>query len=334
MEWYLPVIWAALIGTAVAMYVILDGFDLGVGILFPYAKSERERDQMMNSVAPFWDGNETWLVLGGGALWIAFPVAFAIIMPAVYIPIIVMLLALIFRGVAFEFRWVAKPHHRFWDLAFAGGSIVATFSQGLVLGGYLQGIDVRRGQFAGYALDWLTPFSLLCGCALVAGYGLIGAAWLVMKTEGEVEHRARRLAKTLLLVTTAFIGIVSLWTPLAVPRIAERWFTMPNLLYLSPVPLATAGVMLGCWLGLVRGKRVQPFLCAVLLFLLAYAGLVVSNVPFIVPPFLTVYEAAAHRSAQVFVLWGVAILLPIILAYTVFNYWAFRGRIRAGEGYH
>jgi cytochrome d ubiquinol oxidase subunit II len=334
LELSLPVVWAAIIGIAVALYVVLDGFDLGIGILFPLFPREGDRDQMMNSVAPFWDGNETWLVLGGGALWIAFPPAFAIIMPALYVPIIVMLLALIFRGVAFEFRWVAKPSHRFWDLAFAGGSIVATFSQGLVLGGYLQGIDVRSGQFAGYALDWLTPFSLLCGCALVAGYALIGAAWLVMKTEGDVERRARALAKPLLLVTVGFVALVSIWTPLAVPRIAARWFTMPDLLYLSPVPLATAGVMLGCWFGLVRGKRAQPFVCAVLLFLLAYAGLVVSNVPFIVPPLLTVYEAAAHRNAQVFMLWGVAILLPIILAYTVFNYWVFRGRIRAGEGYH
>jgi len=334
LDFSLPVVWAAIIGVAVALYVVLDGFDLGIGVLFPLFPREADRDQMMNSVAPFWDGNETWLVLGGGALWIAFPAAFAIIMPALYVPIIVMLLALIFRGVAFEFRWVAKPHHRFCDIAFAGGSIVATFSQGLVLGGYLQGIDVRRGQFAGYTFDWLTPFSLLCGFGLLGGYALIGAAWLAMKTEGEVEVRARSLAKVLLLITVAFIGVVSIWTPLALPRIAERWFTMPDLLYLSPVPLATAAVMLGCWTGLVRGKRVQPFACAVLLFLLAYAGLVVSNIPYIVPPSLTVYDAAGHRNAQVFVLVGVAILLPIVLVYTVFNYWVFRGRIRAGEGYH
>jgi cytochrome d ubiquinol oxidase subunit II len=314
--------------------VVLDGFDHGHGILFPLFPAEGDRDQMMNSVAPFWDGNETWLVLGGGGLWIAFPVAFAIIMPAVYVPIIVMLLALIFRGVAFEFRWVAKPRHRWWDAAFWGGSITATFAQGLVLGGYLQGIAVRNGQFAGYAFDWLTPFSLLCGCALVTGYALLGATWLVMKTDGAVEARSRALARPLLLATIAFIGIVSIWTPLAIPRIAERWFTMPNLVYFSPVPLATAAAMLGCWFGLVKGKRVQPFLCAVLLFLLAYAGLVVSNVPYIVPPAITVYQAAAHRSSLVFVLVGVAILLPIILAYTVFNYWMFRGRVRTGEGYH
>jgi cytochrome d ubiquinol oxidase subunit II len=334
LELSLPLVWAAIIGFAVAMYVVLDGFVLGLGTLFPLFPREADRDQMMNTVAPFWDANQTWLVLGGGALWIAFPVAFAVLMPAVYVPVIAMLLALIFRGVAFEYRWVAKPRHGAWDRAFAGGSIVATLSQGFVLGGYLQGITIRNGEFAGYALDWLTPFTLLCGIGLLSGYGLLGATWLVMKTRGEVERRARTLAQWLLLATIVFVGLVSIWTPLAVPHVADRWFTMPNLLYLSPVPLATAAVMLGCWFGLVKQKRTQPFVCAVLLFLLAYAGLVVSNVPYIVPPSLTIYDAAAHRNAQVFVLVGVAILMPIVLAYTIFNYWVFRGRVEEGEGYH
>jgi cytochrome d ubiquinol oxidase subunit II len=334
-DWFsLPVLWALIVGTAVALYVVLDGFDLGIGILFPLFPAERDRDQMMNSVAPFWDGNETWLVLGGGSLWIAFPKAFAVIMPALYVPLIVLLLALIFRGVAFEFRWVAKPNHHWWDAAFAGGSVTAAFSQGLVLGGLLQGIEVRNGQFAGGPLDWLTPFSLLCGCALVVAYALLGATWLVMKTDKDVERRTRALAKVLLLATVGFVGIVSIWTPLAFPRIAERWFTLPGLLYLSPVPLATALVMLGCWFALVRGKSMQPFVFAVLLFLLAFAGLVVSNVPYLVPPTITVFDAAAHPNAHRFALWGVAILLPVILGYTVFNYWVFRGKVRAGEGYH
>ena len=334
LDFSLPVIWAAIIATAVALYVVLDGFDLGIGILFPFFPDEPDRDQMMNSVAPFWDGNETWLVLGGAGLWVAFPKAFSIIMPAVYLPVIVMLLALIFRGVAFEFRWVAKPHHRWWDLAFSLGSIVAAFSQGLVLGGLLQGIAVRNGEFAGGTFDWLTPFSLLCGSALVTGYALIGATWLVMKTDGVVEARSRAFAKTLLIVMIAFIGIVSVWTPLAFPRIADRWFSMPAFLYLSPVPLATAAVMLGCWFGLAKGKHVQPFVCAVLLFLLAFAGLVVSNIPYLVPPTVTVWDAAAHPKSQMFMIVGVAILFPIIIGYTVFNYWVFRGKVRAGEGYH
>jgi cytochrome d ubiquinol oxidase subunit II len=197
MESYLPVIWAAIIGLAVAMYVILDGFDLGIGILFPFAASERGRDQMMNSVAPFWDGNETWLILGGNGLLVAFPLAYAIIMPALYVPLILMLLALVFRGVAFEFRWVAKPHHRKWDIAFTAGSAIAAFSQGLMLGGLLHGIHVADRKFAGGPFDWLTPFSLLVSASLVGGYALLGAGWIVFKTEGELFERARRWLKRL-----------------------------------------------------------------------------------------------------------------------------------------
>ena len=330
----LPVIWAVIIATAVALYVVLDGFDLGIGILFPLLPAERDRDQMMNSVAPFWDGNETWLVLGGGGLWIAFPKAFAVIMPALYIPVIVLLLALVFRGVAFESRWVAKPRQRGWDIAFAGGSIVAAFAQGLVVGGLLQGIVVKNGEFAGGTFDWLTPFSLMCACAMVCGYGLLGATWLVMKTDGEVAARARTLAARLLFGLLAFIVVVSLWTPMAFPRIAERWFAMPHFVMLAPVPLATVIVAFLCWRSLVQGGEVQPFVCAVLLFLLAFVGLVVSNVPYLVPPTITVWEAAAAPKSLVFVLVGVLILLPVILAYTVFNYWVFRGKVRADVGYH
>src|SRR5215831_19056251 len=233
MEWYLPVIWAALIGVAVAFYVILDGFDLGIGILFPFAETEDERDQMMNSVAPFWDGNETWLVLGGGGLWMAFPKAYSVIMPALYIPVIVMLLALVFRGVAFEFRWIAVTSKKYWNFAFVAGSELAAFAQGVILGGLIQGIKVENGQFAGGPFDWATPFALLCGLGVVAGYALLGATWLVMKTEGAVAMSARDNARTLIVVVLGFMAAVSLWTPLAVPRIFERWFTLPNILYLA-----------------------------------------------------------------------------------------------------
>ncbi len=227
MEWYLPVIWAGLIGTAVAMYVILDGFDLGIGILFPFARSESERDQMMRTVAPFWDGNETWLVLGGGGLWVAFPRAYAVIMPALYLPVIVMLLALVFRGIAFEFRTVSRS--KTWlDFAFTIGSGLAALSQGVILGGLIQGVPVKDGAYAGGPLDWATPFCLLCGLAMIAGYGLLGATWLTMKTEGPVAVRARAQAKTMLLIVLAFMAVVSIWTPLAQPRISARWFSLPN----------------------------------------------------------------------------------------------------------
>ena len=247
METYLPVIWAAIIGLAVAMYVILDGFDLGIGILFPFAETDRERDQMMNSVAPFWDGNETWLVLGGAGMMVAFPLAYSIILPALYLPVIIMLLALVFRGVAFEFRWIgvtSKPH---WTFAFTAGSVLAAFCQGLILGSLIQGIKVENGAFAGSAFDWATPFAVLCGLGLVAGYALLGATWLVMKTEGRVAERARIEAKLLLLAVLAFMAIVSLWTPLAFERIAVRWFSLPNILFFWWVPAATALVSFALW---------------------------------------------------------------------------------------
>ncbi|WEX09491.1 cytochrome d ubiquinol oxidase subunit II [Chelativorans sp. AA-79] len=334
MEWYLPVIWAGLIGTAVAMYVVLDGFDLGIGILFPFTPEEEERDQMMNSVAPFWDGNETWLVLGGGGLWVAFPMAYAVIMPAFYLPVLGMLLALVFRGVSFEFRWVAKPSHRMWDIAFAGGSIVAAFLQGVILGGLLQGITVADGQYAGGAFDWLTPFSLFVGLAVVAGYGLLGATWLIMRTSGPVQALARRFATPLLLAVLGAMAVVSLWTPLAVDRIAERWFSLPNLYLLWPVPLAAALVGFGIWRWLKQGREGLPFAGAILLFLLGYAGLVISNVPYLVPPHLTFWDTAAAPASQIFLLIGTIFLLPLVLGYTAFVYWMFRAKVEPGEGYH
>src|SRR6478735_8555619 len=258
MEWYLPVIWAALIGTAVVMYVILDGFDLGIGILFPFARNETERGQMMRSVAPFWDGNETWLVLGGGGLWVAFPRAYAVVMPALYLPVIVMLLALVFRGVAFEFRTVANTSKKYWTFAFTAGSTLAAFCQGLILGGLVQGIKVENGQFAGGTFDFATPFALLCGLGVVTGYALLGACWMVMKTEGPVADRARAHAKLLLLGVLALMGIVSLWTPLQFPRIAERWFSLPNILFLWPVPAITALVAYLAWRWLEAGRDVSP----------------------------------------------------------------------------
>jgi len=334
MEWYLPVIWAALIGTAVAMYVILDGFDLGVGILFPTARSESERDQMMNSVAPFWDGNETWLILGGGGLWVAFPQAYAVIMPALYLPIIFMLLALIFRGVAFEFRWVARTSKGYWNFAFTAGSLLAAFFQGVVLGGLIQGIKVQNGQFAGGAFDWLTPFAILVGLGIVAGYGLLGATWLILRTQGAIALRARTQAKGLLLCVLVAMAIVSLCTPLQFERIAARWFATPNIFYLWPVPLLAVAVAYLLWKWLDERREAPPFLAAIMLFLLGYLGLVISNFPYLVPPTLTIWQTAAAPASQIFMLIGTIFLLPIILGYIIFVYWLFWGKVREGEGYH
>jgi cytochrome d ubiquinol oxidase subunit II len=333
MEWYLPVIWAALIGTAVAMYVILDGFDLGVGILFPFAKEEKERDQMMNSIAPFWDGNETWLILGGGGLWVAFPRAYTVIMPAFYLPVIVMLLALVFRGVAFEFRAIATRKW-LWNAAFSGGSMIAGFCQGVILGALVQGVLVKDGAFAGGALDWATPFAVLCGFGVIAGYALLGATWLAMKTEGEVAKRARKHAVRMLYAVLAFMAVVSLWTPISIPRIAERWFSVPNIYFLWPVPAVTALVAFSAWRWLKTGREVLPFFATIGLFLLGYLGLVISSYPYLVPPSLTIWDTAAAPASQIFMLIGTLVLLPLILVYTGFVYWLFRGKVRADEGYH
>ncbi|MGB9316472.1 MAG: cytochrome d ubiquinol oxidase subunit II, partial [Pseudolabrys sp.] len=289
MEWYLPLIWAALIGTAVFMYVLLDGFDLGIGILFPSTRSESERDQMTRTIAPYWDGNETWLILGGAGLFVAFPRAYAVIMPALYLPVIVMLLALVFRGVAFEFRHVSYSKTG-WNFAFNVGSTLAAFAQGVILGGLIQGVAVRDGAFSGGSFDWATPFAFLCGLSLVGGYALLGATWLVLKTEGPVAHRARGQAKVLLLVVLALMAAVSLWTPLSNPRIAERWFSLPNFYFLWPVPLVTALTAYLAWLWLENGREAPPFLASMALFLLGFIGLVISNFPYLVPPSLTIWD--------------------------------------------
>jgi cytochrome d ubiquinol oxidase subunit II len=329
-----PLIWAGLIAFAVLAYVVLDGFDLGIGILFPAVKDEKNRDQMMNSVAPVWDGNETWLVLGGGGLLAVFPLAYAIIMPALYVPIIVMLLALVFRGVAFEFRWKTKRAQWIWDIAFAGGSLMATFAQGVALGALVQGIPVAGRAYAGGWWDWLTPFSLLTGVALVSGYALLGACWLIYKTGGALNEKARAMATISGITTLGLIGVVSLWTPFLNPVFMERWLTFPQIIYTAPVPL----MVLGCaWLlftGIAARKDLQPFLSAIGLFVLSYVGLAISFYPHILPRSVTIWDAAGPDSALKFLLTGAMVLIPLILAYTFWSYWVFRGKVGEKGGYH
>ena len=329
-----PFIWAGLIAFAVLAYVVLDGFDLGIGILFPFFKGEKTRDMMMNSVAPVWDGNETWLVLGGGGLLAVFPLAYSIIMPALYAPVIIMLLALVFRGVAFEFRWKTKRGQFLWDWAFAGGSIVATFAQGVALGALVQGIPVANRAYSGGWWNWLTPFSLMTGVALLAGYALLGACWLIYKTEGEVQTAARRSAQITGLTTLALIGAVSLWTPFLNASFMDKWFAFPQMLYTAPVPI----LVLGCaWLlykGIEEKRDLQPFLAALGLFVLCYVGLAISFYPFIVPVSVTIWEAAAPDNSLKFLLVGTLFLVPLILAYTAWSYWVFRGKVSTEGGYH
>ena len=328
-------IWAFLLAAAVLFYVLLDGFDLGVGILFLVERRPDERDVMVNSIAPVWDGNETWLVMGGGGLFAVFPLAYSIILPALYPTLIGMLLALILRGVAFEFRFRATSWGRFWwDAAFCGGSIVAAFCQGLTLGGLLQGIHVVDHAYAGGWWDWLTPFTVLCGVSVVVGYALLGASWLVWRTDGHLQALNRRYAAVLAIATLCLIVIVGLWTPFLNPRFAVRWFHWPGIALTSPVPLLVALVGWVFWRGLKKCHHATPLICAELWFVLCYLGLGISFWPLIVPPDITIWQAAAPPESQSFLLVGALVLFPIILAYTGYAYWIFRGKIGAGVTYH
>jgi cytochrome d ubiquinol oxidase subunit II len=330
----LSFIWAGLIAFAVLAYVVLDGFDLGVGILFSLFHDDADRDQMTNSIAPVWDGNETWLVFGGGGLMAVFPLAYATVLPALYVPIILMLIGLIFRGVAFEFRFRTKRWRVVWDIGFAAGSAVAGFTQGVALGALVQGIKIANRTYAGGWWDWLTPFSILCGIAVVVGYALLGACWLNLKTEGDLQMRARRLALYAGAGTLALIGAVSLWTPFLNPIYFTRWFQWPTLIFSALVPLLVALCTFGLWQGLAAGKHLQPFLAALGLFVLSFAGLGISFYPYIVPGALTIREAAAPDASLGFLLVGALILVPIILAYTGYAYWVFRGKVDPAGGYH
>jgi cytochrome d ubiquinol oxidase subunit II len=332
----LPLIWALLIAVAVFAYVVLDGFDLGVGILFPAVRGHEERNMMVNSVAPVWDGNETWLVLGGGGLFAVFPLAYAILLPALYAPLTVMLLALIFRGVAFEMRFRARNDREQsrWDRAFTGGSYVAAFSQGVALGSFVQGIKVAGRGYGGGWWDWLTPFSLLTGAALVTGYALLGSCWLIWKTEGDLQDRFRHLAARLAWATLTFIGLVSLTMLFLSAPFRLRWLTLPSGLGAGIVPVLLFALAWLFFSALRMRKEVTPFLCALGFFLLAYIGLGVSMWPMMVPPSLTIQAAAAPPATQAFLLWGASVLIPVILIYTGYVYWLFRGKVQAGVGYH
>ena len=329
----LATIWALIIAFAVFAYVVMDGFDLGIGILFPTLQVGEERDIAMNSVAPVWDGNETWLILGGGGLMAAFPLAYAIILPAVYVPVIAMLLALIFRGVAFEFRWRDPRHRAFWDVAFAAGSVVAAVSQGIILGALLQGITVQGRQYGGGWWDWLTPFSLLTGASVLVGYALLGATWLIMRTEGTLQVHAARYARWLGAAMVGFIIAVSAATPFLSNAYFQRWFAWPSVLIAAQVPLMVAVATFLFFRSLAYGYERPPFLIALLLFLLCFVGLGISMFPYIVPDQVTIWQAAAPESSQVFMLVGASALIPIILAYTGYAYWVFRGKVST-DGYH
>jgi cytochrome d ubiquinol oxidase subunit II len=326
-------IWTVILGLGVFIYVALDGFDLGVGMLHGLVKPD-QRETVMSSIGPFWDGNETWLILGGVGLLAAFPVAFAIIIPAVYFPILIMLLALVFRGVAFEFRFKNTQLRRVWDAAFCGGSLVATLAQGVVLGSFIQGFKVDGRVFAGSSFDFATPFALLTGVALVFGYGLLGAGWLVMKTDGALQAWSRRAGRVCLVGVACGIVAVSVWTPLASSAIASRWFSWPNTALLLPLPVATLAIVLYAWWALGRDGAWQAFAASIGLFVLSFLGVAISLWPMIVPGHFTLWQAASPESTQAFLLVGTLVLLPVILFYTGWSYWVFRGKVKPGAAHH
>jgi cytochrome d ubiquinol oxidase subunit II len=331
----LPLLWFVIIGFGLMMYVIMDGFDLGIGILFPFVYERADRDTMVNTVAPVWDGNETWLVLGGAALLAAFPLAYSIILSALYLPVVLMLAGLIWRGVAFEFRFKADETHKlFWDKAFAWGSYIATYSQGVALGAFINGFKVADGAYAGGLFDWLSPFSLFTGLGLLVAYALLGATWLILKTEGPLQRRMRQLGRGAAIALLVAIGIVSLWTPYSNAQVAARWFSFPNMFYFSPVPVL---VLLATWAilnTLRRGHHSAPFLLALLLVFLGYTGLLISVWPNIIPPSISIWDAASPPQSMGFTLVGALFVIPCIIGYTAWSYYVFRGKVRAGEGYH
>ncbi|MGD0399010.1 MAG: cytochrome d ubiquinol oxidase subunit II [Syntrophobacteraceae bacterium] len=329
----LPLIWFGLLVTALFLYVLLDGFDLGVGILFPFAPSDECKDRMMNSIAPFWDGNETWLVLSGGGLFAAFPLAYAILMPALYMPVILMLLGLIFRGVAFEFRFKAVKSRFVWDYSFHFGSIVAAFMQGMILGAFVKGVQVEGRSFAGHPFDWLNAYSFMTGVALLFGYALLGATWLVMKTDAITQDWARKCASYVLGYVGVFMGIVSISMPIMNAGVRDLWFTLPNFFYLLPVPLATVALFIFIWRDLHKGVENRPFFLSIGVFLMGYLGLGISLWPWLVPFAVTFRQAAAAATSQSFLLVGTLVILPVVLTYTAFCYYVFRGKA-SHEGYY
>ena len=328
----LPFIFALILAFIVIMYVILDGFDLGIGILFPFTGNETERDHMMNSIAPIWDGNQTWLVFGGAMLYGAFPQVYGLLLPILYMPLMLMLISLIFRGVSFEFRFKAEQSKPFWNWAFAISSITATFFQGVVLGCFVQGFPINEASMTINHTNWLTPFSLLTGVALVSGYGLLGATWMIMKSETRLQNKMIHYAKGLLVLVSIFLFFVSIWTPLHSNEIFHRWYSYPNFIYLSPLPITALIAIFLTWKNLSIKNEVRPFVYSILIFLCSYVGIGISVYPYLIPHQVTIWEAAAPNTTLKFILIGVVIMLPILLGYTSYAYYLFRGK--SNKNYH
>ncbi len=323
-------IWFAILGLFLIFYVVLDGFDLGIGIISLVAKNEQRRDVMMSSVGSVWDANETWLVVFGGALFGAFPTAYGAILHGLYIPVSLMLFALIFRGISFEFREHGQ-HKGLWSLAFGYGSLIAALTQGFALGAVIGGFPVKNGVFVGGVWHWISLFSLLTAIGVVAGYILLGACYLIMKTEGAIQQRMYRIAMFGAMMMVLCGVTVSIWTPLRFDYVYERWFSLPHLLWLAPLPLL-AIVAFGMLLrALYRKQEHAPFVWSVMIFLFSFLGLAVTLFPYLVPDVLSIYAAAAQANTLVFMLTGIGMLIPIMIVYNAYQYLVFRGKVSKQE---
>ena len=329
----LATLWACLLGLVFILYVVLDGFSLGVGLLFPSARSEEERDLLLNTIAPVWDANQTWLVFGGGTLFAAFPMVYGILFPALYIPLVTLLFGLIFRGITFEFRANATRKQP-WNRAFFLGSLVAVVSQGLALGGVISGTTVVEGRFAGGSFDWLNLFSIVVGTALVAGYILLGSTYVIIKTTGAVQQRAYRQAFGSAIIVLGFQVLVTILTPLHYPAVLSYWLNPPRIYFIWVFPLTGLAAFYGLMRSLKNRREILPFVCTVLLFLAGYLGLIASLYPYAVPPTVTFEEAAAQRETLRLALWGAVIVLPVVLGYTIYSYSVFRGKVSEERYYH
>ncbi len=323
-------VWYGVLGLFLVLYVVLDGFTLGVGILALITRNVRQREIMMASLESVWDANETWLVVFAGALFGAFPRAYATILHGLYIPVMVMLFALIFRGVAFEYR----QQNRYWRLAFGGGSLLAALAQGFALGALLSGIPLQDGVMTGGIWHWLTPFSALTAAGVVFGYALLGASYLVMKTVGALKTQSARFTRTAAWLTVFAGAGVSLWTPLRFEYVFQRWFSWPDALYLAPLPILAAL----CFVLLLRALRRQdeytPLPLSIGIFITSFGGLAVTFYPYLIPTDLTIWQATASPQTLAFMLYGIGMLTPLMLIYNVYQYRVFRGKVRTEKHDH
>jgi cytochrome d ubiquinol oxidase subunit II len=324
--------WTVALGLSILLYVTLDGFDLGVGMLFPFAPGEAARRHMLSAISPVWDGNETWLVIAGTVLFGAFSAVYALLLSALYLPLIVMLAALIFRGVAFEFRYKSVRFRWLWDAGFAGGSLIAGFVQGAAVGALVRGLPIRDGVYVGGPLSWLSPFALLCGVGLCLGYSMLGAGWLTYKTAADVQAFAFRSLPRLLIAVLVFLILAFILATALDLRVMHRWSDEPFLIVFPAVGLLAC---IGMYRAARRHQALVPFLCGLLIFAAAFSTLAASFYPYMIPYSMRIDQAVSPPASLSFLFWGAGIFVfPLTLIYTAVVYFVFKGKVDTDAEYH